>query len=245
MVVSKKVLTKVKDMGLNSYEAKIWTALLSRGVSTAGEISDIANVPRSRSYDVLESLEQKGFITRKIGKPIQYIALPPNEVIERLKKDIRNEAIEQVEVLEEFEDSSMLNQLKDLHDEGIENIDPSDITGCVQGEQNITSHITMMMEEAQESITYAGLPETEGIQEHLSSALHRDVTVRKVEQDNAFLITDRSNCLFYITDDTHKSYKTAIWVESEALAETFLEPYSEQVTTSTKITKTEELTRAE
>ena len=56
---------------LNLYEVKIWTALLSRGVSTAGELSDIANVPRSRTYDVLESLEKKGFIIMKLGKPIK------------------------------------------------------------------------------------------------------------------------------------------------------------------------------
>ncbi|MBS3095823.1 hypothetical protein J4480_00115, partial [Candidatus Woesearchaeota archaeon] len=42
---------QIKNFGINGYEVKIWTALLSRGVSTAGELSDIANVPRSRSYD--------------------------------------------------------------------------------------------------------------------------------------------------------------------------------------------------
>ncbi|RJQ17958.1 hypothetical protein C4573_00830, partial [Candidatus Woesearchaeota archaeon] len=57
MIVQQDFVKKLKDFGLNSYEVKIWTALLSRGVSTAGELSDIANVPRSRSYDVLESLE--------------------------------------------------------------------------------------------------------------------------------------------------------------------------------------------
>jgi len=51
MIVQKSFLMKLKDFGLNSYEAKLWVALLSRGVSTAGELSDIANVPRSRTYD--------------------------------------------------------------------------------------------------------------------------------------------------------------------------------------------------
>ena len=86
MIVQKEFLKKIKDFGLNIYEVKIWTALLSRGVSTAGELSDIANVPRSRSYDVLESLEKKGFIIMKIGKPIKYIAVPPEEVLEASKK---------------------------------------------------------------------------------------------------------------------------------------------------------------
>ncbi|RME31783.1 TrmB family transcriptional regulator, partial [Candidatus Woesearchaeota archaeon] len=83
MIVRDEFLTKLRRFfGLNLYEVKIWTALLSRGVSTAGELSDIANVPRSRSYDVLESLEKKGFIVMKIGKPIKYIAVPPEEVVE-------------------------------------------------------------------------------------------------------------------------------------------------------------------
>jgi sugar-specific transcriptional regulator TrmB len=91
LIVQKDFLNKIRDFGINSYEAKLWVALLSRGVSTAGELSDIANVPRSRTYDVLESLEKKGFIIMKIGKPIKYVAVPPEEVIERVKKKIIKE----------------------------------------------------------------------------------------------------------------------------------------------------------
>ena len=49
MIVKEEFLSKLRRyFSLNLYEVKIWTALLSRGVSTAGELSDIANVPRSR-----------------------------------------------------------------------------------------------------------------------------------------------------------------------------------------------------
>ncbi len=36
MIIQPELLNKLKDFGLNSYESKIWVALLSRGVSTAG-----------------------------------------------------------------------------------------------------------------------------------------------------------------------------------------------------------------
>ena len=75
MIIQKEFLNKIKDFGLNTYEAKLWTALLSRGVSTAGELSDIANVPRSRSYDVLESLEERGVLTVELPNPDFYILL--------------------------------------------------------------------------------------------------------------------------------------------------------------------------
>ena len=100
MIVGKEFLGKLKDFGLNSYEVKLWVALLSRGVSTAGELSDIANVPRSRTYDVLESLEKKGFIILKIGKPIKYMAIEPQRVVEVLKKNIHSEAATRAEMVE-------------------------------------------------------------------------------------------------------------------------------------------------
>ena len=62
MVATTKTLDALKSIGLNLYERKIFVALLARGVATAGELSQIANVPRSRSYDILESLADKGFV---------------------------------------------------------------------------------------------------------------------------------------------------------------------------------------
>ena len=82
MIVKDDFIKKLKNVfDLNIYEVKIWTALLSKGVSSAGELSDISNVPRSRSYDILESLEKKGFVIMKLGKPIKYIAVDPKEVL--------------------------------------------------------------------------------------------------------------------------------------------------------------------
>ncbi len=78
MIVQDTFLKKLRGaFDLNIYEVKIWTALLSRGIASAGELADISNVPRSRSYDVLESLEKKGFVIMKLGKPIKYIAIQP------------------------------------------------------------------------------------------------------------------------------------------------------------------------
>lgn len=39
MIVSQAVLDELKQIGLNLYERKLWVALLSRGTSTAGELS--------------------------------------------------------------------------------------------------------------------------------------------------------------------------------------------------------------
>ncbi|RLE39080.1 hypothetical protein DRJ17_02180 [Candidatus Woesearchaeota archaeon] len=152
MIVNKDFLNKLKDFGLNSYESKLWTALLSRGVATAGELSDIANVPRSRSYDVLESLERKGFIIMKLGKPIKYIAVSPAEVLDRVQKKINQEAERQTKNLDKLKESEVLAELNILHNQGIEHVEPTELSGCVKGRHNIYSHLDAMIKGAEKNV---------------------------------------------------------------------------------------------
>ncbi len=154
MIVKEEFLSKLRSLfSLNLYEVRVWTALLSRGVSTAGELSDIGNVPRSRAYDVLESLEKKGFVIMKLGKPIKYIAIEPKEVVERVKKYLMKNAGERVKRLDELRTSDVLNELKSLHTQGIEFIEPSDLSGAIKGRHNIYTQLETMVKNAQKSVT--------------------------------------------------------------------------------------------
>lgn len=65
-----------KKLGLNTYEARAYTALAESGVSTASEISASASIPRARAYDVLEALAKKGFVAVRPGRPAGYGAVP-------------------------------------------------------------------------------------------------------------------------------------------------------------------------
>src|SRR5574342_634191 len=112
MIVKEEFLSRLRKIfDLNLYEARVWTALLSRGISTAGELSNISDVPRSRTYDILESLEKRGFIVMKLGKPIKFVALKPGEVIERAKKNLVIEAQEKSKRLEKLKSDEVLNEL--------------------------------------------------------------------------------------------------------------------------------------
>ncbi|MBW2973290.1 hypothetical protein KY346_02775 [Candidatus Woesearchaeota archaeon] len=187
MIVQKDFLNRLKDFGLNSYEAKLWTALLSRGVATAGELSDIANVPRSRSYDVLESLEKKGFVVMKLGKPIKYIAVPPAEVIERVKKSILTAAEKQSNVLESLKKSEVLTELNNIHKKGINTVDPIDLTGAVKGSTNLYSHLNSAIRNAEKSIlmltTDAGLTrKSTALKNALNKAKNNGVKIKFLAQ---------------------------------------------------------------
>ena len=153
MIVKEEFLSKLRrHFDLNLYEVKIWTALLSRGVSTAGELSDISDVPRSRSYDVLESLEKKGFVINKLGKPIKYIAVPPNEVVERVKKDIKKSAKSKMDRLEDLKEGDVVDELNQLHSQGVELVDPSELSGGIRGRHNLYNHIELTVRGAEDSV---------------------------------------------------------------------------------------------
>lgn len=154
MIVKDEFLSRLRKIfDLNLYEVKVWTALLSRGTSTAGELSNISDVPRSRTYDILESLEKKGFIVMKLGKPIKFVALKPEEVVERVKKNLVRYAQEKTKRLETLKGDEVLGELNDLFTKGIKFVEPSDLSGSLKGRQNIYNHLDMMVRDAEKTIT--------------------------------------------------------------------------------------------
>ncbi len=154
MIVKEEFLSRLRKIfDLNLYEVKVWTALLSRGTSTAGELSNISDVPRSRTYDILESLEKKGFIVMKLGKPIKFVALKPEEVVERVKKNLMKSAQEKTKRLEKLKGDEVLDELSTLFTKGVKFVEPSDLSGSVRGRQNLYNHLDMMIRDAEKTIT--------------------------------------------------------------------------------------------
>lgn len=250
MIVQKTFLNKLKDFGLNTYESKLWTALLSRGISTAGELSDISNVPRSRTYDVLESLEKKGFIIMKVGKPIKYIAVPPEEVIHRVKQKIQEDAEFKNELIKQLEASEILDELTLLHNQGIEHIEPGDLSGSFKGRNNVYNQMESSIKKAKKSVyimtTSSGIlrkaeflypalkkAKTRGVEIKIAAPLTKDMTkrlselaqvadIRSSKLDSRFIVIDESEVYFMLLDDkkVHSSYDTSVWVNTKVFGKT-------------------------
>ncbi len=184
MIVKEEFLSRLRKIfDLNLYEVKVWTALLSRGISTAGELSNISDVPRSRTYDILESLEKKGFIVMKLGKPIKFIALKPEEVVERVKKNLVREAQEKSKRLEKLKGDEVLEELSTLFTQGVKFVEPTDLSGSLKGRQNLYNHLDMMIRDAEETVTIVTTAEglnrkLEALMPSLSNIKKRGVKIR-------------------------------------------------------------------
>ena len=247
-MLSQRAEKQIKNLGLNSYEVKIWTALLSRGVSTAGELSDIANVPRSRSYDVLESLEKKGFVVMKLGKPIKYIAVPPKEVVERVKKNVQEYAKEEVKKLTDLKNTEVIEELSVLHTQGVELVEPADLSGSLRGRHNLYNHLELTIRNAEENVTLMttsqgfirkieGLKPTfeklkkRGVKIKIAAPITKETIpalkeiqgiaeVRHTDNKARFCLVDGKEIIFMVLNDNevHPTYDVGIWVNTPFFA---------------------------
>ncbi|MBD3247407.1 hypothetical protein GF378_02190 [Candidatus Pacearchaeota archaeon] len=231
MIVKEEFLGRLRKIfDLNLYEVKVWTALLSRGTSTAGELSNISDVPRSRTYDILESLEKKGFIVMKLGKPIKFIALKPKEVVERVKRNLMKNAKEKTKRLEKLKDDDVLQELSGLFEQGVKFVEPTDLSGSLKGRQNLYNHLDMMIRNAEETITLVTTAEglnrkLEALMPSLEKVKKRGVKIRvaaPIDKNNKkiakdfkkvaevknfqrtkarFMIVDSKELMFMLLDD--------------------------------------------
>jgi sugar-specific transcriptional regulator TrmB len=153
MIAKPELIRKLKGyFDLNIYETKVWLALLSKGISSAGEIAEISSVPRSRTYDVLESLEKRGFVIQKLGKPVKHIAVKPEVVIEKLKNNTNTQAEERIKTLVELKETTEYKELKELHKSGIEPIKNHELSTSIKGRSNLYTQMKAVMETAEKTI---------------------------------------------------------------------------------------------
>jgi len=94
------------EMGLSEYESRAYLGVLQSGMATAKEISEAADIPQSRVYDVLESLESKGFVTVQPGRPKKFGPIEPelavNQYIQYKRSNLEEEISRSRNVGDEF-----------------------------------------------------------------------------------------------------------------------------------------------
>lgn len=248
MLVKTELINKIKDyFYLNVYETKVWLALLGKGSASAGEIAEISGVPRSRTYDVLESLEKKGFALVKIGKPVKYLGVKPKMILEKLKNNVRTEAEERVSSLAGIKDTDEFAQLEELYTGGINPIKREDISAALKGKSNISNYLREIIQEAKKEVIICTNVEDFNSKLKLFQqtldilkksnikvkiALSGDAdSIKKTEKalgakiktisiESKFFIIDREQILFYLSKSNDKE-AIAIWLNTDFFAQAF------------------------
>lgn len=259
MLASTEVLDALKSIGLNLYERKIFVALLAKGVATAGEVSQIANVPRSRSYDILESLAEKGFVVPQPSKPIKYVALAPRDALDRTKENLKKKHEILFERIDKMRKSEIVNELDKIYKEGFNLMQPFDMTGTLKGRHSINQQLTSIFKQAKKKIniitTEDGLNELysnhfnvlkkltkQGVKLRIAAPMANNTApanafsqIGKIKniksQMNRMFMVDDKHMLFALTDDkkVHTTQDIAFWANSTHAVKSMIEPFFEHI----------------
>jgi len=153
MIIRQDLVRQIKEhFNLNIYETKVWLALLGKGLASAGEIAEISGVPRSRTYDVLESLEKQGFAIMKLGKPVKYIAVKPIIILDKLKSNAERTVEEKLKTISKLKETAEYSELEQLYKNGIQPIRQEEISGAIKGKSTIYNHIKELLETAEKEV---------------------------------------------------------------------------------------------
>jgi sugar-specific transcriptional regulator TrmB len=129
--ISEKTRRALENLELTEYEVRGYTALLEHGAMTASRISEHAEVPYSKVYEILGNLERKGWIETEHGRPSKYYPKSPSEAIATTKMRIEDTFnISQSQALRELQP---LYERKETHER-------PDIW-IIRGEYNILTKI--------------------------------------------------------------------------------------------------------
>ena len=242
MIAKPELVKKVKDyFNLNIYETKAWLALISKGVASAREIAEVSGIPRSRTYDVLESLENKGFAILKVGKPVKFIAVKPTSIIEKLKGDVSKLAEDRMKFFDRLTETKEYAELKALHNSSMDAVKNEKMSFAIKGKQNIYNYARDMIKEANKEITMC-IPASEvidkirifnflfkSVQKGAKLSLYlngSDEEIKKIKEKYSidakktdikikFFITDKRQILFSLNNQNPNEEEMAIWVDSD------------------------------
>ena len=168
--MSESLIDKLKELGFNTYEAKVYLALLKHHPATGYEISKDSGVPQARAYDTLKALESSNVVVAIGGRPVTYMPISPDELLDRWERSFKGSI------------GYLREALPSLADETVEPVIN------MRGEDSIFKHVAEMIRNAKQSI-FVELWEVDArrLAQPLQDAVARGVDVKVVGYENCYI----------------------------------------------------------
>ena len=170
-------VTGLKQLGLTTYEARVFVALQKLGEGTASEVSTVADVPRSQVYGAADELEERGLVETQQSTPTAYRPVPLEQARRLLLDQLAQAGEETFDYLE---------QVQDTH----EARERSESIWLIGARDAIVSRTVQIAETAQQRLLY-GAPDVDLLEDDvlaaLAAAADRGVTVVIVSENEDVL----------------------------------------------------------
>ncbi len=234
--MEKEIISMLRNLGFNQYEAKAYAFLAGHGPASASMVSSAAGIPRPRSYDVLEKLEKKGFVTKQPGRPVKFLAVDLDEAFSTYEQKKREEFEKELKEMKRIKDK-VKEKIKKVNGDD----DNEEMVWVLQNKKHLYSKIETLINNANESIIIAtskdGLREKlENYGDALKKARERGVDIKIIaphdpryskiasefaefipkDNEQRMVIAD-DHVLFFLTPENSKKEMGA-WIKSPYFA---------------------------
>jgi len=218
-----EIISKLKEIGLNEYQSKVYVALLKKFPATGYEISKLANIPQARAYDTLKSLENLHIATASGTNPVTYTPIKPKELTKRYKRKFESTI--------DFLNKKLPDVKEETYTEPILSI---------SGRTKVIEKAIELIQSARKSV-YISLfaQDFKFLEQELLEAYHRGLDIKIVRYDNfvcnfgrvfqhlgipllehynigkfIFLAVDNEEGLFGITENPKQQSAETLWTKN-------------------------------
>ena len=239
----KKINESLIHYGLTPNQSKVYLYLTKTGEKTASGISKNLNIPRTESYHLLNSLEQKGIIFSIFGKPTKFNSVKIDDALTIIIDNEKNRILDL-----ELKKEKILTLWNTIpkHVDDSENLDGNKFQ-ILQGRNSILVKIERMVKTSEKEIMVLGsdtnfikfyhtefvnlLKKTKAELQVLTTYSKKGQfaldgiplnNIKKLDESNrhnfSFIIKDDSEVVFFI--NSGNSELMAIWTDSKSFVST-------------------------
>jgi len=195
-------------LNLTEYEEAALRELLHLGQSSAPDLAEATSIPKARIYGVLDSLANQGYVKVIPGRPKQYQAKHPDDLVEQALESRRQEFEsyrEQIEsVREEF-----LAEYEPIYDQAADDIRPTEELFYVVDVGEPSQRETRALYESAESeirVLTKSFGYVSEVESALADAVERGVSVSALLLAPRHLLAENRRRQTDIIDYLHDSY---------------------------------------
>jgi len=162
-------LVQLEALGLSTYAARTFVALVSLGEGTAKDVSEVADVPRTRVYDAADELGERGLVDVKQSNPTRYWAISTETTGRHFEQEHEHRVTTLTDALETLRTSHHTTEQRGVW--------------TVTGRDTVTERVMDFISVADDEVVYMTVEDvlTDEVVDSLSDASNRGVSIRLAE----------------------------------------------------------------
>jgi predicted transcriptional regulator len=156
---------QLQQLGLSTYAARTFVALVGLGTGTAQEVSEVSEVPRTRVYDAVDELHERGLVDIQQSTPREFHPVSVETAGRTFQREFQRRAELLTTALDAFEPPDRSDEQRGVW--------------TVEGRRAVTDRVLEFFADAEEEIVYMTIEDllTDDVLEGLRAAADRDVSI--------------------------------------------------------------------